>query len=76
MKPITNSLLDFYADTHGGFYQMTNTAELVREAAHTLWDVRTLEEYVALAGELSVHISRMDYWVTLLILWAKGRRGI
>lgn len=34
-------------------------------------DVKTLEEFVALTGELSLYIGRMDYWVDLLIPWAK-----
>ena len=71
MKSITDPLLDFYADTYGGFYRMTDTAEVVRLAKAALQTVKTLDEYVALTGELSLYIGRMDYWVDLLIPWAK-----
>jgi hypothetical protein len=71
MRAITDPLLAFYADTYGGFYQMTDTAEVVRLAKAALREVKTLEEYVALTGELSLYIGRMDYWVDLLIPWAK-----
>ena len=71
IKAITDPLLDFYADTYGGFYQMTDTAEVVRLAKAALQDINTLEDYVALTGELSLYIGRMDYWVDLLIPWSK-----
>ena len=71
MKAVTDPLLEFYANTYGGFYQMTDTAEVVRQAKAALREVKTLEEYAALTGELSLYIGRMDYWVDLLIPWAK-----
>lgn len=71
MKAITDPLLDFYADTYGGFYRMADTAEVVRLAKAAMREVKTLDEYVALTGELSLYIGRMDYWVDLLIPWAK-----
>ena len=51
--------------------KMTDTADVVRRAKAALPEVKTLEEFVALAGELSLYIGRMDYWVDLLIPWAK-----
>jgi hypothetical protein len=71
MRAVTDPLLDFYADTYGGFYRMTDTAEIVRLAKAALQEVKTLDEYVALTGELSLYVGRMDYWVDLLIPWAK-----
>jgi hypothetical protein len=71
MKAITDPLLAFYAGTYAGFYQMTDTAEIVRQAKALLQEVGSLEEYVALTGELSLYVGRMDYWVDLLIPWAK-----
>ena len=71
MTAITGPLLDFYADTYGGFYQMTDTAEVVRLAKAALQEVKTLDEYVVLTGQLSLYIGRMDYWVDQLIPWAK-----
>jgi hypothetical protein len=71
MKAVTDPLLEFYGGTYAGFYQMTDTAAAVRQAQAALWEVKTLEEYAALTGELSLYIGRMDYWVDLLIPWAK-----
>ncbi len=71
VKAVTDPLLEFYANTYGGFYQMTDTAGMVRQAKAALLEVKTLEEYAALTGELSLYIGRMDYWVDLLIPWAK-----
>ena len=71
MRVITDPLLDFYASTYGGFYHMSDTAGVLRHARAGLQEVKTLEEYVALTGELSLYIGRMDYWVDLLIPWAK-----
>ncbi len=71
LKAITDPLLEFYASTYGGFYQMTDTAAIVRKGRAALPDVKSLAEFVALAGELSLYIGRMDYWVDLLIPWAK-----
>ncbi len=71
MKAIADPMLEFYAATYGGFYQMTDTAAMVRKAKAALSDVKTLDEFVALTGELSLYIGRMDYWVDLLIPWAE-----
>ncbi len=71
MKAILDPLLESYAGTYGGFYQMTDTATVVRKGRAALSGVKTLEEFVALTGELSLYIGRMDYWVDLLIPWAK-----
>ncbi len=71
MKAITAPLLESYATQYGGFYQMTDSAAVVRLAKGALQEVKSLREYVALLGELSLYIGRMDYWVDLLIPWAK-----
>ena len=70
MKRITDPLLELYAVQYGGFYQMTDTASIVAQAKATLPDVKSLDDYVALTGELSLYVGRMDYWVDLLIPWA------
>jgi hypothetical protein len=71
MKAVAAPLLEFYANTYGGFYQMIDTAAVVRQAKTALEEVKTLEEYVTLTGELSLYVGRLDYWVDLLIPWAK-----
>ena len=63
-------LLEFYAATYGGFYQMSDTAAVVRRAKAALQGVETLQEYAAVTGGLCLYIGRMDYWVDLLIPWA------
>ena len=75
MKAIADPLLEFYANTYGSFYRMTDTAGVVRQGRAALSDVKTLEEFVTLAGELSLYIGRMDYWVDLLIPWAGFGHG-
>jgi hypothetical protein len=71
MKAITVELLEFYAKMYADHYQMADTAAVVRQAKVALQEVETLEKYVVLTGELSLYIGRMDYWVDLLIPWAK-----
>ncbi len=71
MKAILDPLIESYAGTYGGFYQMTDTAVIVRKGRAALSDVKSLEEFIALTGELSLYIGRMDYWVDLLIPWAE-----
>ncbi len=71
MKAVADPLLESYAATYGGFYQMTDTASVVRRATMLLRNVESLPEFAAVAGELSLYIGRMDYWVDLLIPWAR-----
>ncbi len=71
MKAVTGPLLESYAGMYGGFYQMTDAAELVREAHAALGEAVSLESYAELTGELSLYLGRLDYWVDLLIPWAR-----
>ena len=71
VKVITRSLLEFYAAQYGGFYQLTDTAQIVRRAKQALAEIHTTEDYVRLIGELELYIGRMDYWVDYEIPWAK-----
>ncbi len=71
VKAITDPLLEFYANTYGGFYQLTDTAAIVRKGRAALSMMKSLEDFVALTGELSLYVGRMDYWVDLLIPWAR-----
>jgi hypothetical protein len=71
MQRITGPLLEFYAKQYGGFYQLIDTAAIVRQGGTALRDARTLDEYATLIGELSLYIGRMDYWVDLEIPWAQ-----
>lgn len=71
LRVTTDSLLEFYAGQYGGFYGLTDTAQIVRLGKDALAEVKTLEEYVQLVGELALYVSRVDYWVDFLIPWAK-----
>ncbi len=71
VKVITESLLEFYAAQYGGFYQLTDTAHIVRQAKHALAHVQSAEEYVRLIGELALYVGRVDYWVDYEIPWAQ-----
>lgn len=71
MKALTASLLEFFAGQYGGFYGLTDTAQIVRLGKDALAEVKTIEEYVKVVGELALYVSRVDYWVDFLIPWAK-----
>jgi hypothetical protein len=71
MKAVTEPFLEFHAGLYGGFYQLTDTAEVVRWAEEALSEVKTLEDYATLMGELALYVGRVDYWVDLEIPWAK-----
>ena len=71
MKAVTKPLLEFHAGIYGGFYQLTDTAEVVRWTKGALSEVKTLEDYATLMGELALYVGRVDYWVDLEIPWAK-----
>ena len=71
MKTVTEPLLEFHAGIYGGFYQLTDTAEVVRWTKGALSEVKTLEDYATLMGELALYVGRVDYWVDLEIPWAK-----
>ena len=71
LKIITERLLEFYAKQYGGWFDLTDTAAIVHEAKAATRELKSLEEYVALAEELSLYIGRMEYWVDLLIPWAE-----
>jgi hypothetical protein len=71
MKTVTEPFLGFHAGLYGGFYQLTDTAEVVRWAQEALSEVTTLEDYAALVGELALYVGRVDYWVDLEIPWAR-----
>jgi hypothetical protein len=70
MKAVTEPFLEFHAGVYGNFYQLANTAEVVRWAKEALADVATLEDYATLMGELAIYLNRVDYWVDLKIPWA------
>ena len=71
MKTVAESFLEFHAGLYRGFYQLTDTAEVVRWAKEALTEVKTLEDYATLTGELALYVGRVDYWVDLGIPWAK-----
>ncbi len=75
MRVTTDSLLEFYASQYSGFYGLTDTAQIVRLGKDVLAEVKTLEEYAQLVGELAIYVSRVDYWVDFLIPWAKFGEG-
>ena len=71
MKTVTESFLEFHAGLYRGFYQLTDTAEVVRWTKEALSEVKTLEDCATLMGELALYVGRVDYWVDLGIPWAK-----
>ena len=71
LKAITEGLLESYVKQLGNWFELLDTAAVLRHGAAALREVKSLEEYVALAEELSLYVGRMEYWVDLLIPWAK-----
>ena len=71
MKVITEGVLESFAKQYGNWFEITDTAEVVRQAKGALQAVKTLEEYAALVEELALYVGRVEYWVDLLIPWAK-----
>ncbi len=71
MRAITEGLLESFVKQFGNWFELIDTAAVLRQANAALREVKTLEEYVALAEELSLYVGRMEYWVDLLIPWAK-----
>lgn len=71
MRVVTETMLEFYANQYGGFYGLTDTAHIVRVGKEALAHVQTLDDYIAVVGELAIYVSRVDYWVDMLIPWAR-----
>jgi hypothetical protein len=74
MKPVTASFLEFHAGALGGFFQLADTAKIVRWAREALPEVLSLDDYASLIGELSIYLNRVDYWLDLRIPWAEFGR--
>jgi hypothetical protein len=75
MKAVTEPYLAFHAGVFGNFYQLANTAQVVRWTKEALPKVASLEEYAALIGELAIYLNRVDYWIDLQIPWAAFGRA-
>lgn len=71
MKAVTESYLEFHAGVYGNFYKFAEVAQVVRGAQEALAQVKSLEDYAILIGELSIYLNRVDYWVDMKIPWAK-----
>lgn len=70
MKAVTVPYVRFHAGIIGGFYQLAETARIVRLAEGALGEAGSLDEFANLLGELSIYLNRIDYWIDLHIPWA------
>jgi hypothetical protein len=70
MKAVTVPYVRFHAGVIGGFYQLAETARIVRLAEGALEEAGSLDEFASLVGELSIYLNRIDYWIDLHIPWA------
>lgn len=70
MKAVTGPYLAFHAGVYGNFYRLADVSRTVRLAEEALATASSLDEYVALIGELAIYLNRVDYWVDLHIPWA------
>ena len=75
MVRVTQPYLEFHAGVYGNHYQFADTAQVVRWAAAALAEVKTLEDYATLVGELAIYLNRVDYWVDNKIPWARFGRA-
>lgn len=71
LKIVTEPYLEFHAGVYGNFYQMADTAEVVRLAKKGLAQANSLDDFAELMGELAIYLNRIDYWVDLHIPWAE-----
>jgi hypothetical protein len=74
MKAVTEPYLEFHAGVYGNFYQLADTARMVRQAGEALKQAATLEDYVAVVEALSIYLNRIEYWVDMKIPWARFGR--
>jgi hypothetical protein len=70
LKAVTEPYLAFHAGVYGNFYQLSDTAKVVRWAQEAVTDAASLDEYITAVGELAIYLNRIDYWVDLKIPWA------
>ncbi|MFN2290239.1 MAG: hypothetical protein ACK2UC_03500 [Anaerolineae bacterium] len=70
MKAVIVPYVRFHAGVIGGFYQLAETARIVRLAEGALEEAGSLDEFASLVGELSIYLNRIDYWIDLHIPWA------
>jgi hypothetical protein len=75
MKAVTVPYVRFHAGVLGGFYQLAETARIIRLAEQALPDADSLDEFASLLGELSIYLNRIDYWIDLQIPWAAFGRA-
>jgi hypothetical protein len=75
MKAVTVPYVRFHAGVIGGFYQLAETARIVRLAKAALGEAGSLDEFADLLGELSIYLNRIDYWIDLHIPWAAFGRA-
>jgi hypothetical protein len=71
MKVITEGVLESFAKQYGNWFELTDTAEVVRQAKGALPEMKTLEEYAELVEELALYVGRVEHWIDLLIPWAR-----
>jgi len=71
MKRMTDSYLALHANSLGGFFELTDTAQVLHWGQEALAQVQSLEEYVDVMSELALYLGRMEYWVDMLIPWAR-----
>jgi hypothetical protein len=75
VKAVTVPYVRFHAGIIGGFYQLAETARVVRVAEQALADADSLDEFAALVGEIAIYLNRIDYWIDLHIPWAAFGRA-
>jgi len=69
VKAITKLVLEFYAEKFAGWYRMTDTVRLFKDAVSALGQMVDKTEYNALLEELLLYIGRLNLWIEVKIPW-------
>ena len=69
IKAITNVVLEFYAEKFDGWYHMTYTVRLFRDAVSAVGQMVDKAEYNALLEELLLYVGKLNLWIEVKIPW-------
>lgn len=69
IKAITNVALEFYAEKFDGWYHMTDTVRLFRDAISAVGQMVDKVEYNALLEELLLYVGKLNLWIEVKIPW-------
>jgi hypothetical protein len=69
LRTITRTWLDLTAAKAEGWYHLSDTLRIIKEAASALDRITTKDYYNALLEELLLYIGRLNFWIEMRIPW-------